>query len=130
MTYDDFNIELGTVLYLDRIDQAAELAIKSGKMPADDVRNEFETTRQRVMREFLTFASLPADATSVTNALANVTKGMSDGERTALLTIRNIQQRQQSGIVNDDDDEALADAVEAAEAYLMNRLADILEENE
>jgi hypothetical protein len=130
MNYDDFNIELGTVLYLDRIQSAEKQLLENGQRSKDEVQAEFLETQRRVMKQFLEFATLPATDEAITIALDHLTEGMSDGEKTALLTIRNIHNRFNADNAFEDDEEALEDAVEAAEAYLMSRLADLLEDGQ
>jgi len=126
MTFDEFNIELGTVLYLDDITEREQIESENQTLAADGAA-EYARERQKIMGSFLSFAGLPADEAAIKKALAALHEGLSDGERTTLLTIRNLNNRQQAGHFTEDDADELEDAVEAAEAYLMNRLADILE---
>ncbi|MBJ7681510.1 hypothetical protein [Weissella confusa] len=126
MTFDEFNIELGTVLYLDSVSEREEAEVAKGKLPEADVRADYQAQREMIMRSFLVFADLPADDGAVAKALANLHTDLSDGERTTLLTIRNLHNREAVGNFTEDDAEELEDAVEAAEAYLINRMADVL----
>lgn len=126
MTFDEFNIELGTVLYLDDITERERIESENNSLAVDGAA-EYAREREKIMASFLNFAGLPDNDQAIAKALNALHEGLSDGERTTLLTIRNLNNRRQAGQFTEDDADALEDAVEAAEAYLMNRLADILE---
>lgn len=128
MTFDEFDIELGTVLYLDQVTERETTEIAKSQGPEEDIHAEYESERRKIMQSFLVFAELPAIDDMVSLALENLHTGLSDGERTTLLTIRNLHNREAVGNFTEDDAEELEDAVEAAEAYLMNRLAELFED--
>ncbi|ALI33495.1 hypothetical protein FO433_03340 [Weissella cibaria] len=128
MTFDEFDIELGTVLYLDQVTERETAEVAKAQRPEEDIHAEYESERRKIMQSFLVFAELPATDDMVSRALENLHTGLSDGERTTLLTIRNLHNREAVGNFTEDDAEELEDAVEAAEAYLMNRLAELFED--
>ena len=128
MTFDEFDIELGTVLYLDQVTERETAEVAKAQRPEEDIHVEYESERRKIMQSFLVFAELPATDDMVSRALENLHTGLSDGERTTLLTIRNLHNREAVGNFTEDDAEELEDAVEAAEAYLMNRLAELFED--
>ncbi|WP_195555770.1 hypothetical protein [Weissella cibaria] len=128
MTFDEFDIELGTVLYLDQVTERETTEIAKAQRSEEDIHAEYESERRKIIQSFLVFAELPATDDMVSRALENLHTGLSDGERTTLLTIRNLHNREAVGNFTEDDAEELEDAVEAAEAYLMNRLAELFED--